>query len=258
MKKTLVLAMALAAVCIMPSCEKNPKPNETTTGTLNGHEYVDLGLPSGTLWASCNVGADTPESYGDYFAWGETEPKTTYDWSTYKYCVGEYDRLTKYCSDTTYGYNGFTDNLYVLQLSDDAASVNWGEGWRMPDGAEALELLDECDHRWDSINGVSGLLIIGNNGNTLFLPATGLNGVFPWEDDSQTEFNQAGHSGQYWLRERGMAFNNYSTPEVEYMANEFYFPYGYNGGSRTERSRGLPIRPVCSAKLVDTNKTINN
>ena len=131
MKKTLVLAMALAAVCIMPSCEKNPKPNETTTGTLNGHEYVDLGLPSGTLWATCNVGADTPESYGDYFAWGETEPKTTYDWSTYKYCVGEYDRLTKYCSDTTYGYNGFTDNLYVLQLSDDAASVNWGEGWRM-------------------------------------------------------------------------------------------------------------------------------
>ena len=96
------------------------------------HEYVDLGLPSGTLWATCNVGADTPESYGDYFAWGETEPKTTYDWSTYKYCVGEYDRLTKYCSDTTYGYNGFTDDLYVLQPSDDAATVNWGEGWRTP------------------------------------------------------------------------------------------------------------------------------
>ena len=218
------------------------------SGTLNGHDYVDLGLPSGTLWATCNVGAEVPEDYGDYYAWGETEPKTTYDWSTYKYCEGDYDLLTKYCSESRYGYNGFTDDLYDLQPSDDAATVNWGEGWRMPDGAEGLELLNNCDHRWDSINGVSGLLVIGNNGNTLFLPAAGLKGVFSYDGESQIDFNQAGHSGQYWMRERGIAFSNYSTPDVEYMANEFYFPYGNNGGSRTERSRGLPIRPVRSAK----------
>lgn len=77
--------------------------------------YVDLGLPSGTLWATCNVGADTPEGYGDYFAWGETQPKTTYNWSTYRYCNGDYVKLTKYCGNSSYGYNGFTDDLTVLQ-----------------------------------------------------------------------------------------------------------------------------------------------
>ena len=78
------------------------------------HEYVDLGLPSGTLWATYNVGADTPEEYGDYFAWGETQPKSNYDWSTYQYCNGSDHTLTKYCNDSSYGYNGFTDTLITL------------------------------------------------------------------------------------------------------------------------------------------------
>ena len=247
----LMLIMVFAVGCNKPDEPNNGSQNDSIvdhSGTQNGHDYVDLGLPSGTLWATCNVGADSPEGYGDYYAWGETEPKTTYDWSTYKYCEGDFDMLTKYCSDSRYGYNGFTDNLYDLQPSDDPATVNWGEGWRMPDGAEAMELLNECDHRWDSINGVSGLLVIGNNGNMLFLPAAGLKGVFSWAGEPQTEFDQPGHSGQYWMKERGIAFNQYSYPDYDYLANEFYFPYGYNGGSRTERSRGLPVRPVCSAK----------
>ena len=71
--------------------------------TFNVYEYVDLGLPSGLLWATCNVGADTPEDYGDYFAWGETQPKDTYNWSTYQYCNGSYNTLTKYCNDSDYG-----------------------------------------------------------------------------------------------------------------------------------------------------------
>ena len=83
-------------------------------GTYNGHDYVDLGLPSGTLWATCNVGADTPEGCGDYFAWGETETKAIYNWSTYKYCMGEMDELTKYCYQSSWGYNGFVDSLVVL------------------------------------------------------------------------------------------------------------------------------------------------
>ena len=128
---TLTVAMMFVAGCT-PEDGPNNEGGDIGGNTYNGHEYVDLGLPSGTLWATCNVGADTPEGYGDYFAWGETTPKTTYNWNTYKYCNGGegLNTLTKYCSDSNFGYNGFTDNLTVLQLmDDDAATVNWGSGW---------------------------------------------------------------------------------------------------------------------------------
>ena len=94
------------------------------------HEYVDLGLPSGTLWATMNVGANSPEDYGDYFAWGETAPKSVYDWSTYKWCRGLVNTITKYCNSG--GYNGFVDNKTELDPEDDAATANWGAEWRMP------------------------------------------------------------------------------------------------------------------------------
>ena len=91
------------------------------------YAYVDLGLPSGLLWATCNVGADNPEDYGDYFAWGETQPKdVVYYWSTYPYCNGSYNTLTKYCNNSNYGYNGFTDDLTILLPEDDAATANSG------------------------------------------------------------------------------------------------------------------------------------
>ena len=98
------------------------------------HEYVDLELPSGTLWATCNVGATNPEDFGDYFAWGETEGvnsgKHDFEWSTYKYYKinGNVEGLTKYCSNSRYGYEGFTDSLTVLAFTDDAATANWGWG----------------------------------------------------------------------------------------------------------------------------------
>ena len=88
---------------------------------IDGYEYVDLGLS--VKWATCNVGADSPEDYGDYFAWGETEPKSTYYWSTYKWYRGDYDNLTKYCTSSSYGT---VDNKKQLDLSDDAARANWG------------------------------------------------------------------------------------------------------------------------------------
>ena len=87
------------------------------------HEYVDLGLPSGTLWATCNVGATTPEGYGDYFAWGDVEAKSSTDWGNYKYGKGKNNQLTKYCLNSSYGYNGFSDKLMVLQADDDAAKT---------------------------------------------------------------------------------------------------------------------------------------
>ena len=137
------------------------------------HAYVDLGLPSGLLWAACNVGANAPEEYGDYFAWGETQPKDVYNWSTYQYCMGSNNTLTKYCTDPNYGYNGFTDNLTILLPEDDAATANWGNGWRMPTKEEWQELLDNTTVTWTQQNGVNGRLFTGSNGNSLFLPAAG-------------------------------------------------------------------------------------
>ena len=138
----------------------------------NGHEYVDLGLPSGTKWATCNVGATSPEEYGDYYAWGETEPKTTYSWRTYKYGP-YYGELTKYCTDSDYGKDGFVDNKTVLELADDAARVNWGGQWRMPTDDEWTELRENCTWTWTNLNGKNGYEVKGANGNSIFLPAAG-------------------------------------------------------------------------------------
>ena len=115
--------------------------SDNATGTENGHDYVDLGLPSGTKWATCNVGATAPEEYGDYFAWGETEPKTTYNWDTYKWCNGSEDTFTKYNTKSSYGT---VDNKTQLELADDAARANWGGQWRMPTDAEWTELCKNC------------------------------------------------------------------------------------------------------------------
>ncbi len=136
----------------------------------NGHEYVDLGLPSGLLWAACNVGAASPEEYGDYYAWGEDTVKNDYSWSTYKY--GEnVNSLTKYCVDDSYGS---VDDKVVLDSDDDAATVKWGGGWRMPTSDEIKELVDNCTSEWVSLNGVNGRKIVSKiNGNYIFIPAAG-------------------------------------------------------------------------------------
>jgi len=155
-------------------------------------DYVDLGLPSGTLWATCNVGADSPEDYGDYFAWGETEPKEVYSWETYKWCNGSSSTLTKYCTDSSYGYNGFVDNKTELDPEDDAAYVNWGPSWRMPSLEQIQELDDKCTWTWTQRNGVNGTLVTGPNGNTLFLPAAGYR--------SDESLYDAGADVFYWSR----------------------------------------------------------
>ena len=147
----------------------------------NGHEYVDLGLPSGLKWATMNVGATKPEDYGEYFAWGETEPKSNYYWSTYKWCDGEYNKPTKYCTDSSTSYWNSTepmDNKTTLDLDDDAAHVNWGGSWRMPTLSEQLELLDNCIWIWTTKNGVNGHLVTSKtNSNSIFLPAAGYRSV---------------------------------------------------------------------------------
>ena len=117
------------------------------SGTENGHDYVDLGLTSGTRWATANVGASKPQDYGNYYAWGETTTKEVYNWETYKY-GSDYNQLTKYCNSSSCGKDGFTDTKTTLDLSDDAAAANWGGKWRMPTREQQDELRNECYWVW--------------------------------------------------------------------------------------------------------------
>ena len=195
------------------------------TGAENGYGYVDLGLS--VKWATCNVGASSPEEYGDYFAWGETEPKSIYDWSTYKYCNGSETTLTKYCTSSS---NGTVDNKTTLELSDDAARANWGGSWRMPTAAELTELIDNCTRTWTTQNGVKGYKVTSKkNGNSIFLPAAG--------NRSGSLLDEAGSGGYYWL-------SSFSTGrpdcawDLEFYLDSVYVVINY-------RCYGQSVRPVC-------------
>lgn len=205
--------------------------SNATTGTLNGHDWVDLGLPSGTRWATCNVGANTPEAYGDYFAWGETSTKSTYSWATYSLCNGSQNTLTKYCNNSSYGNNGFTDALTTLEASDDAATANWGSAWRMPTKEEFEELNSICTVTRTTQNGIYGRLFIGPNGNSIFLPAAGYR--------ADSELGGAGSSGYFWSRSLYSGDPSYAW---DLYFNPSYCLMSHNDGSRYF---GLSVRPVC-------------
>ena len=190
-------------------------------------EYVDLGLGSGTLWATHNLGAINPEDYGDYFAWGETSPKSVYDWSTYRYCNnGNYHQLTKYCNNSYYGYNGFTDNLTILQPGDDAATANYGG--RTPTNEEWEELLDNTTSVWGTLNGVNGRLFVGTNGHLLFLPAAGCR----WDSN----IHGGGYYGYYW--------SSSLYPGLPFYAWEIGFGSGSQRIDYYDRFRGYAVRAV--------------
>ncbi|MBO4875098.1 MAG: InlB B-repeat-containing protein [Bacteroidales bacterium] len=203
--------------------------NITLYAQWSTHEFVDLGLPSGTKWATSNVGSDTPEGYGDYFAWGETTPKETYNWSTYRYCNGDYNKLTKYCNNAEYGNDGFTDALTTLEASDDAATANWGAGWRMPTREEFYELINNCTITWTTQNGVNGRLFTGPNGNSIFLPAAG--------GRSGSSLYGVGSGGYYWS-------SSLDTDDPDYAWNLVFNSGGY-GMYSYDRYYGLSVRPVC-------------
>ena len=192
---------------------------------------VDLGLPSGTLWALCNIGANAPEDYGDLFAWGETETKDSYNLSTYKWRDGIYDQLTKYCNDSFYGYNGFADNLTVLAPEDDAATANWGGDWRMPTREEWDELLNNTTNTWTTQNGVYGRLFTASNGASLFLPAAG------WRQDDGLCL--AGSDGYYWS---SSLYTN-----DPYFAWYIFFHSDCCAMSNYRRSNGRSVRAVLPA-----------
>ena len=195
-------------------------------------QAVDLGLPSGIRWASCNVGATTPEGYGYYFAWGETESKKDYSWETYKYAnVGEryHYKFTKYCTDASSGDNGFIDNKTVLEPEDDAATANWGDVWRMPTDAEWTELREQCTWTYTTLNGVYGYQVASKtNGNSIFLPAAGFR--------NGTSLYLQGRRGYY---SSSSLLENYSDNVwiVTFNHEEVY-------RHSNNRNNGLSVRPV--------------
>ncbi len=170
-----------------------------------GREYVDLGLPGGVLWATCNVGASSPWEYGLYFAWGETVgyakgESHNFNWSNYKWCNGSYNNMTKYCTSSSYGR---VDNKTVLDAADDAATANWGAGWRMPTREEqdALRNRRYCTCTWTTRNGVNGYEVKSkSNGNSIFLPAAG--GYF-----YDASLSYEGSDGYYWSSSLGSSYS---------------------------------------------------
>ena len=172
-----------------------------------------------TKWATCNVGANSPEEYGDYFAWGETEPKSEYNWSTY------FDTDDNGNTFKKYNKGGLTE----LLPEDDAATKNWGSPWHMPTLVQMRELLDNCTREWTTQGCVNGILVTGPNGSTIFLPAAGGR----WYD----ELDDAGGYGSY----RSSSLR----PSYDYSAYYLYFYSGYCGWSYFDRGCGQSVRAVC-------------
>lgn len=183
-------------------------------------EPIDLGLPSGTLWASCNVGAVSPEDYGGYYAWAETEEKSTYSWSNYKYSDATGRKISKYCDDS---YWGTEDNLTTIEPEDDAATVNMGKDWRIPTKAEMDELLKKCKWKEEKLDGVLGVRVTGPNGNSIFLP----HGGYKMNDKHQNP----GY-GFYW------------TSTLYYGASAYSLDIVFKEYGSSDRYAGLSIRPV--------------
>lgn len=204
MKKSIIgkISIISVVVCVFLSCEKDSEIIFSPTGVP-----VDLGLS--VKWASCNVGANSPEDYGDYFAWGEIEPKKKY-------------------TDGTYTYH---DNPVTLPYYADAAHANWGGSWRMPTKAEWMELVMECTWEWSNFKGVEGYIVRSeSNGNSIFLPAAG------YRIDSS--LYGAGLYGDYWL-------SSLKTDDPYYAFEMFFGSDNSSYWGNYFRYFGHSVRPVC-------------
>lgn len=202
--------------------QNEPEAGGSSSGKSNGHEYVDLGLS--VKWATCNVGANSPEGYGNYYAWGETTTKEYYDWSTY------FD--TNDGGDTFIKYNN-EGGKTVLDLGDDAAHVNWGGSWRMPTKAEWQELEDNCTWTWTMQNGINGYTVRskkeGYTDKFIFLPAAG--GRY------ESDLYNVGSSGGYW----SSSLYEYYSAGAWYLVLTLYY---HDLISAFNRHGGLSVRAV--------------
>ena len=183
--------------------------SKTKSSTINGHEYVDLGLPSGLKWATCNVGASSPEEYGDYYAWGEIETKSEYVESNSK-TYGK--SMSDISGNSTY----------------DVARAKWGGSWRLPTRKEFKELIQKCKWQWTTQNGKKGYKFTGPNGNSIFLPAAGYR--------NGSSLYRAGENGYYWSSTPGGIDGN--------DAYDLYLKSSYLHVDWLSRYYGRNVRPV--------------
>ncbi|MBQ0068803.1 MAG: leucine-rich repeat protein [Bacteroidales bacterium] len=199
---------------------------------VKAHEYVDLGLPSGTLWATCNLGANSPEDIGLYYAWGETTgyakgDARVFDWTNYTLCDGNIESINKY---------NLEDGLKVLDPDDDAATVSWGEKWRMPTVDEYWELLYNTTHTWWTYKGVNGFMFTSDkNGNRIFLPITYYQDEEGLRDDEERAY--------YWSSSLGT--NDYNKDNIS-LATGLSFTATGTFMSGRARCHGRTIRAVRS------------
>ena len=206
--------------------EKMSQGNDSFQKCPDNHHphMIDLGLPSGTKWACCNVGASKPDDYGEYYAWGEISAKSDYLWKTYKHCNGKKEN----CHDLGQSISG---------TQYDVARTKWGEKWQMPSTDQMNELIKTCKHQWMSVNHIHGYMFTGPNGGSIFLPAAGSKGESTYGD---SRLFGLGDDGKYWS---GMSVRE---KKREYEA--YYLKFWRNGisGVCTDcwRSGGMPVRPV--------------
>ena len=208
MKKIFLTLSLCFSVLYFTSCSE-----DEPVGDMKNHEYVDLGLPSGTLWATCNVGAENPEDYGEYFAWGETSPKSEYSSSNYPY-------LEEHWRDIN----------FTLELKHDAAYMIWGKEWKMPTSKQFAELINDLNTTsvWTTRNGVNGRLITSkSNGNSIFLPAAGYR--------YKSDLEQTGEEGYYWTSSKGSGSDSAINVYVYSRTSYTYY---------CSCCCGLSIRPV--------------
>lgn len=199
-----------------PDTIKPMGPRVSVSGRIDGITYVDLGLPSGNLWATYNVGAKEPVEFGSYFAWGEVEPKSEYSWENYKWCDGEKKKGTKYVWDEKFGT---VDSLIVLLPEDDAATVNWGENWRMPTKEDFEELFKSCTWSWAYEGGNGRLGKSKYNNRKIFLPSAGY-----WDGtdcyDSEWEIY-----GRYWSASIDTSYTYSRTATSFYFQDDSVVPW---------------------------------
>lgn len=185
---------------------------------------IDLGLPSGTKWACCNVGATTPEGYGGYYAWGETSEKSVYNEVTYQYCTGvDTDGDGWYDKNWSYQDIG-TD---IAGTSYDVAHVRMGGPWRMPSHEQQMELMDYCTRSWTQQNGVNGILVKGKNGGQLFLPAAGCR--------YYSDLYYVGSYGYYWSSSLYPSYSNYAY-DLYFYSSLWFWAGDYRGSGRSVRA----------------------
>ena len=217
-----ITAVALGSAIISASC--GGKTGECTINVL-ACKAIDLGLS--VKWADRNIGAKSPEDYGDYFAWGEITSKSDYTWATYKLCNGASNKLTKYNNNPDFGT---VDNKSILLQSDDVAHEKLGGKWRMPTWEEMEEMLEETDWSETTVNGVKGFLVTSlKNRKSIFLPSAG--GI------EGTEFRFRNTNIYYWTSE-----------VVPYNTIQAFAYYTDEDGDRDfamiPRHIGFPIRAV--------------